>query len=517
LIACANVASLLLARAVARQREIAVRLAIGASRWTLIRQLLAESLILSLTGGAIGILVSWWVAGALLSGSPELPLDAAPEPRVLAFTLFLSFLTGIVFGLAPAWQATSPHLAATLKDLAGSTSAHRGNVRIRRVLVISQVALSLLMLIASALFARSLSNVKSIDLGFAPERLLSFTLDPSLAGYNPDRVRELAEILQTRLAAIPGVRGAAIGELQIVNGDDKIAGISIQGYQPRPDENMSPWVDLVTPGYFQTLRVPLVDGRDFTPHDRIGTTRVAIINQVFARTYFPNQNPLGRRFGFGSRGNPDIEIVGVVRPSKYSHVDEPEHPVVYVCYAQDDNPSALVAYVRTAGDPHGLFTAIRREVAALDATLPIDALRTMTDQVDGSLAIRRVMSYLSALFAILATVLAAVGLYGLMAYTVERRTREIGIRVALGAGRGNLLTLVMQEVALLTAIGVGIAIPVALMLTRFVRAQLYGIVPNDPASIALSSLVLVCVALLAGYIPAERATRIDPLRALRYE
>jgi predicted permease len=516
LIACANVANLLLARAVARQREIAVRLAVGATRRALIRQLLTESLILSVIGGGIGILISWWVAAALLSGSPDLPLDPAPEPRILAFTFCLSLLTGLVFGLAPAWQATSPQLAATLKDLAGSVSAHRGNVRLRKALVVSQVALSLLMLIASALFTRSLRNVKSIDLGFIPDRLLTFTLDPSLAGYNPLRMRQLAETLQSRLA-LPGVRSAAIGEMQIVTGDQNISGISIQGYQPRPDEDMAPWVEWVTPGYFQTMGTPLVAGRDFTPRDRFGAPHVAVVNETFARTYFPNQSALGHRFAFGNRKNDEIEIVGVVRPSKYSRVDEPAHAVVYVCYAQDENPSGFVAYVRTAGDPRSLFAAIRREVTALDPALPISALRTMNDQVDESLAARRAMSYLSALFAILATVLAAIGLYGLMAYTVARRTREIGIRVALGAGRGSLLNLVMREVALLTAIGIGVAIPLSLVLTRFVRTQLYGIVPNDPASIALASLVLVCVALVAGYIPAERATRVDPIRALRYE
>jgi predicted permease len=517
LIACANVANLLLARAVARQREIAVRIAVGASRGALIRQLLTESLILSVIGSGIGVLISWWIAAALLSGSPDLPLDPAPEPRILAFTFCLSLLTGLVFGLAPAWQATSPQLAATLKDLAGSVSAHRGNVRLRKALVVSQVALSLLMLIASALFTRSLRNVQAIDLGFIPDRLLTFTLDPSLAGYNPARMRQLTETLQTRLAGLPGARSAAIGQMQIVTGDQNMSSISIQGYQPRPDEDMTPWVDWVTPGYFQTMGTPLLAGRDFTPRDRLGTPRVAVVNETFARTYFPNQSPLGRHFAFGSRKNDEIEIVGVVRPSKYSRVDEPAHAVAYVCYAQDENPSAFVAYVRTAGDPRTLFAAIRREVTALDPALPISALRTMSDQVDESLAARRAMSYLSALFAILATVLAAIGLYGLMAYTVARRTREIGIRVALGAGRGSLLNLVMREVALLTAIGVGVAIPLSLVLTRFVRAQLYGIVPNDPASIGLASLLLVCVALLAGYIPAEKATRVDPIRALRYE
>jgi predicted permease len=302
-----------------------------------------------------------------------------------------------------------------------------------------------------------------------------------------------------------------------VTGDQNMSTISIQGYQPKPDENMNPSFDTVSPGYFATMGIPLRLGRDFDARDRAGAPRVAIVNDVFVNTYFKGENPIGRRFGLG-RGRPDqIEIVGVVKGSKYSQVDEKIPRVVYLCYAQDANPAGLVVYVRASGDPKALFPAMRREVQALDATMPLTSLRTMDDQIDESLSAKRVMSYLSAFFAALATVLAAVGLYGVMAYTVERRTREIGIRVALGAGRATLLNLVMREVALLTAIGVGIAIPMALALSRLVRAQLYGVVPNDPSSIMLASLVLVSVALLAGYIPAERATRVDPIRALRYE
>ncbi len=517
LIACANVANLLLARAVGRQKEIAVRLAVGASRFLLVRQLIAESLVLSLAGGALGILFAWWTGGALLGLLANSTLNPAPDSRVFAFTFGLSILTGLVFGLAPAWQATSPKLAVTLKDHAGNVSASGGNIGLRKALVVSQVALSLLMLIAAALFARSLHNLKSIDLGFRQERLLSFAVDPSLAGYKAERIRRFAEEVQDRVAATPHVQSAAVGVMGVVSGNHSRYSISIEGHQPKDDENMSPCYDTVSPGYFQTMGIPLLAGREFTARDRMGAPRVAVVNDVFANSYFKNENPIGRHFGLGRAAKADIEIVGVVRGAKYSKVDEKMEREFYLAFAQDENPSSLVVYARTSGDPKSVFAALRREVNALDSSLPITNLRTMEDQIDESLSAQRAMAGLSAVFGALATLLAAIGLYGIMAYTVTRRTREIGIRLALGAGRGILLKLVLQEVAVLTVAGVAIAIPVALAATRLVRSELYGIVPNDPLSIASAAVLLTSVALLSGYIPAEGATRVDPITALRYE
>ncbi|HSV15222.1 MAG TPA: FtsX-like permease family protein, partial [Tepidisphaeraceae bacterium] len=489
LIACANVANLLLARAVGRQKEIAVRLAVGASRMLLIRQLLAESLTLALTGGALGIFFAWWTGSALLgllANPADIPISASPDLRVFAFTFVLSLLTGILFGLAPAWQATSPKLALTLKDQANNVSGGTGHVRLRKVLVVSQVALSLLMLIAAALFTRSLHNLKNVDLGFRREHLLSFSVDPSLASYKADRIRRFAEEVQTRVAGVPRVQSAAIGTVTLIAEEENLYTISIEGYQPKEDENMNPMFDTVSPGFFHTLGIPLLAGRDFTARDRMGSPRVAVVNDVFAKQYFGNEDPIGRRFGMG-RGPRDIEIVGVVRAAKYSRVDEKLPREVYMPYAQEENPSSMIVYARTTDEPKATFGALRREVAALDAALPVTSLRTMDDQIDQSLSSQRAMAALCAFFGILATLLAAIGLYGVMAYTVMRRTREIGIRLALGAGRGDLLSLVLREVALLTLAGVVIAVPVALAATRLVRSELYGILPNDPLSIAAAA------------------------------
>jgi predicted permease len=520
LIACANVANLLLARAVNRRKEIAVRLAVGAGRGALVRQLLIESLLLSITGGALGILFAWWTCAALLglfADASNTPLSATPDARIFAFTFLVACVAGVLFGLIPAWQATSPRLALTLKDQAGSLSGG-GHIRLRKILVVSQVALSLLLLIGASLFARSLHNLKNVELGFRRDHLLSFSVNPALAGYDPARIRKFAEDLQERIGETRGVRAASVGTMSVMNGDQELSNIVIPGYQPKEGEDMSPWMDTVGPGYFRTMGIPLIMGREFNSRDRAGAPKVAIVNDVFARQFFGSENPLGRMIHRPQETTPgDVEIVGVVASSKYSSVDEKPHKTVYLAYLQASNPGSLILYARASGDPRSLFSTLRRECNALDAALPVSDMRTMDDQLDQSLSTQRMVASLSAFFGILATLLAAIGLYGVMAYTVSRRTREIGIRVALGAGRTSLLGLVMREVVILTAAGIVIAIPIALVATRLIRSQLYQVAPADPISMVLAVLVLASVALLAGYVPADRATRINPISALRYE
>jgi predicted permease len=520
LIACANVASLLLARAVGRQREIAIRLALGARRGHLVRQLVVESVLISLVGGAIGLIVAAWTVSGLLgilANPAGMALSAALDGRVFAFTFVLAAITGVVFGLAPAWKATSPDLANVLKDSAGTAVVAGGHVRMRKVLVVSQVAISVLLLITAALFTRSLRNLNRIDLGFHPDRLLSFSVDPSLNSYTPERIRTLAETLQQKVGTIPGVRSAAVAANTVIADSVDIRSIRFQARLDADERDLNPYVDSVTPGYLATMGIPLVEGRDFTPRDRNGAPRVAIVNEVFARYYFPEGGAVGRRFGFGHEPADNVEIVGVARSSKYLRIDEQAKRVVYTPLLQESNPSVLVAYARTSVDPRAVFAAVRREVAQLDASLPLTNLRTMQEQVAEALAAQRLMATLSLCFAALATVLAAVGLYGVIAYMMTRRTREIGIRQALGADHGLILGHVMREAGRMTAMGIAVAIPLALILARFARTQLYGIDPWDPLSILVAVAAGAAVALIAAYIPAARALGFHPIAALRHQ
>ena len=520
LIACANIANLLLARAANRQKEIAIRVAIGAGRAQIIRQLLVESLLLSFVGGLLGLLVAAWLGSAVLGVIPwdegMVGLKADPDWRVLAFTLTVATLTGILFGLVPALQATRTETANTLKNQSAGASPGARHVRIRKSLVVAQVGLSLLLLIGAGLFTRSLYNLKSLDPGFRSAGILTFSLDPALNGYDRARAGQFYEQYQERLAAIPGVQSVAFADSLLLGGDRNMATVNIEGYQSKEREDMNPDLSIVSPGFFSTLGVPVLAGRDFSPADKEGAPKVGLINEEMARYFFGHESPLGRHFAIG-RDQPDIEIVGVVKDGKTENLRAPLRRRFYLPYLQFREIGQQTVYLRVAGSSAAALDAARRETSKLDANLPIFGIKSLRAQADESLFIERMVAILSCAFGFLASLLAAIGLYGVMAYMVSSRTREIGIRVALGATRHNVLGIVLREVAVLSVIGMVIAVPVAVGLGRFVNSLLYGVASTDPLTISVAVAITACVALLAGYSPAARAARVDPIMALRYE
>jgi predicted permease len=521
LIACANVANLMIARTTARQKEIAVRLALGASRARLIRQLLVESILLALAGGALGVVLlpatSSLMSRTMPQFDPPLRFGAATNVEVLGFGLAVSLLTAILFGLAPALQTTRPDLSSTLKDQAAAVAggAHAGW---RKLLAAAQVSLSLLLLIGAGLFVRSVANLKDLNPGFEISNLLSFSVDPTLNGYQTERAKQFYKQLTHDLAALPGVQSAALCVVAPLNYDEWDSTVTVEGYAAKPGENMNPWVNHVSPGFFATLKIPLYAGREFTEQDS-GAHKVAIVNQKFAQHYFGAQPAVGRHIGLG--GDPgtktDIEIIGVVRDTRYMtmHQDPPRQ--VFFPYLQNDWAGSMTAYVRTDLSPQQMFPLLRAVVRKINPNLPVFLMKTEERQRDDSLAIELLAARLSSAFGTLATVLAGIGLYGVMGFVVARRTREIGIRMALGADTGNVIWLVMREVLLLAGAGIAVGLPAALAVTRLVASQLFGVRPNDPATIAAATAGIAAIAMLSGFIPARRATRVDPVTAIRCE
>jgi predicted permease len=522
LIACANVANLILARATARQKEIAVRLALGASRKRITSQLLLESLLLALTGGVLGLLVSAWtmrlLVGIMPHVEPPIKLDINPDLRVLCFSLIVSLTTALIFGLLPALQATRPDLAPTLKDEA-SAVAGGGQARWRKLLVSVQVGLSLLLLIGAGLFVGTLKNLKSINPGFDVNNLISFSIDPTLNGYDAKRANLFYKQLGQNLSALPGAKTAALCVVAPLSFDEWDSSITVEGYSAKPGEDMNPWVNYISPAFFATLKIPLYAGRDFTDKDTLGAPKVAIVNEKFGRHFFGNGSVVGRHIGMG--GDPgtktDIEIVGVVADTKYQTMRQDAPREVYFPYQQSDWATSMTAYVRTDAGSLQMFGLLRATVHKLDSRLPVFEMKTEERQLDDVLAVERLAASLSSGFGLLATILAAIGLYGVMAFLVARRTREIGIRMALGALRGDVLWIVMREVLLLVGIGIAVGLPAALGISNLIRSQLYGMSPSDPKTIVLATLGIVVIAAVSGYLPARRATRVDPVTALRYE
>ena len=536
LIACANIANLLLARATGRQKEIAVRLAMGATRGRIVMQLLIETLSLSALGGALGLALAFWADKALMaiylpSDSGNLKISTAPDFRILLFTLAVTVVTGLVFGLAPALQSTRPDVGRTLKDQAGAVVGG-GHGRLRNALVVTQVALSLLLLIGAGLFLRSLKNLSNLGPGFSAERLVGFNIDPSLNGYTPQRINSFYQELTDNLGAIPGVKSVAVASMRIMEDNEWDSGLTAEGYSPtKPDDHPQAYMNQIGPGYFATLGVPIVAGRDFrltdnrmikradATDDFDTTPTTVMINEKFAQKFFAGRNPLGMHLGFGTDPGThmDMEIIGVVKDIKYTNLRD-EIPIqAYVPYMNSPYLGGMTIYVRTVGESQQLMTSIRAKVREMDTNLPIYAIRTMETQISNSLSTERMIASLSTVFGFVATVLAIIGLYGVMSYSVAQRTREIGIRMALGAEQRKVIGMVMREVLLLIAIGVGIGVPAALLLTRIVKSQLYGLEAHDPWTVGLATGLLAMVACAAGYIPALRASRVDPMKALRYE
>ena len=524
LIACANVANLLLARGASRQREIAIRFALGASRLQVMRQLALESVVLTTAGAALGILLASWVAAVLLRSLPDessLPFafSSRPDLRTLAFTIAISIATGILFGLGPAFQTTGSGIASALKDQAGSLAGGGGQARFRKALVAAQTGLSLLLMVGAGLFARSLYNLKNQDLGFRADHLLTFDVNPQLNGYNAPRIFSLYDRLLSAISSQPGVRSVALSRLGLLAGNSSGSNITVAGYHDQEGEDMNPNRDSVSPGYFSALGIPLIAGREFTAADGQGAPKVAVVNEKFAHYFFGNENAVGRWFGFGGGNGTklDIQIVGVAKDGKYAGVRQKLPRFVYLPFLQEEDPGGATFYIRTSQDPARIAGAARREVQRQDASLPVTNLVTMEQQINDNIWLDRLVAALSMGFGLLATVLAAIGLYGVLAFMVARRTREIGIRLAVGATQATILRLVMAEVSMVAGAGIVIAIPVSLMLTRYLKSQLFGLSTTDPLTFVAAALFLALVGLIAAYFPARRAMRVDPVRALRWE
>jgi predicted permease len=527
LIACANVANLLLARATTRQKEIAVRLAMGAGRQRLVRQLLTESLLLSFLGGAAGLLVAFWGTHVLLalmaSGRDPVLLTVSPDVAILAFTAAASLLTGVLFGLVPALRATRLRLTPSLKENTGTSGAEPGaKSTLSRALVVAQVAVCMLLLIAAGLFVRTLENLENQNFGFDQYHLLLFRIDPTQAGYRGTRLVTFYQELRGRIEAFPGVQSASFSSDGLIGAGMSIEGISVEGYTPnRSGREESAWTNNVGPDYFRATGIGLILGRTIGAEDTESSPKVAVVNEALVREIFGKANPIGRRFGFGrARSTADeYSIVGVVQNAKYQELRKPAPSTVYIPYAQMAERGWPSAYfeVRTAGNPLAMVPDLRRIVDSMNKELPLSDVRTETEKIDQALMQERLFAWLSSFFGFLAMLLACVGLYGVMNYSVVRRTSEIGIRMALGAQPGSILRLVMRDVAAILAVGVTAGVCISIAAVGVLQNMLFGLSARDPITLIGSACVLSAAALLAGYLPARRATKVDPLVALRYE
>jgi predicted permease len=526
LIACANIANLLLARSTVRAGEMAIRLSIGASRWQLVAQLLSESCLLAVFGGAAGLFVARWTLDMIVS---LLPTEAAQtvsltiDPSVILFAAALTVTTGLLFGLFPALHSTRPDLVSSLKGEAGQPSGARSATRFRTWLATAQIAMSMALLVAAGLFTRSLLNVSLVKLGMTVDHVVTFGVAPILNGYKPDRTLQLFKRLEDELAAVPGVDGVTDSVVGLLAGSNLSNDVSVQGYDAGPDADMTSRVNEIGPGYFRTLGIPVIAGREFSESDGASARKVVIVNEAFAKKFNLGRDAIGQLIGSrNSVGNrdtvpPDSEIIGLVENAKYSDLKREIPPQFFRPYRQDETLGYIHFYVRTSLDPESLLPTIPKLVARLDPNLPVEGLRTMPQQVRENVYLDRFIGVLSVAFASVATLLAAVGLYGVLAYTVSQRTREIGLRMALGAPPARVRGMVLRQVGKTTAVGGLIGLAAAVALGRLAQSLLFELKGWDPLVLSGAAVALAIVAFAAGFIPAHRASRVEPILALRHK
>jgi putative ABC transport system permease protein len=520
LICCANIANLLLVRGASRSTEMAVRLSIGASRWHIITQLLVESCLLGVLGGACGLIVARWTLSLITTTllpveAPEI-LSLELDSQVVIFAAGLSLGAGLLFGLFPALHSTRPDLITALKANAGQPSGAKSAARFRMTLATAQIALSMALLISAGLFTKSLLNVTRVDLGLNREKLIVFSISPAQSGYTADRTRALFERVEDEISAMPGVTSVTASMVRLISGNNYGSSFTVQGFQAGPETDTSSMYDRGGPDYFRTLGIPLLRGREFTRSDTLGSPKVAVVNEAFAKKFNLGMDAVGKRMS--RDGNQlDIEIIGLARNSKYSEVKSEIYPVVVMPYRQDENLGFTNFYVRTSQDEQRLLALIPGVIRRLDPNLPVARLRTMETEVQGNVALDRFVTSMSGAFAALATLLAAIGLYGVLAYTVAQRTREFGLRMALGADTSHVRRLVLRQVAIMTLVGGVIGIASASALGRVAESLLFQMSARDPLIFTIATASLVLVAFGAGLLPAQRAARVNPMQALRYE
>ena len=515
LIICANVANLMLSRAILRHKEISIRLSLGATRARLMRQLLTESLLLGAAGGALGLLVAWWGLALL---PPPASNAGVLHWHTLGFTALASIVTSLLFGLAPALRGTGVNVTGALKDTS-RTIAGRGGVLSRGLLVV-QVTLSLVLLVGAGLFLQTVGNLRRVDVGFNPDNLLLIRFMPRLSGYDQPRTTQLYKTLIDTLATIPGVRGAALAQPALLTGNVSSTDIYVQGrtYPANQDSSSDNSINrlVVSPSFFEVTGIPILLGRPLSDRDDRGAPRVAMINEAAVRAFFPGENPIGRRFGSRPNDPQSTEIVGVVKDAKYSDLREAPPPTMYVTYTQAPRAVAVIE-LRTATAPSAVVGAVRDAVRAIDPTLPLAMVSTQADQIERRMKQEKMFAQAYTVFGGVALLLASVGLFGLMSYNVARRTGEMGVRMALGAQRGDVMGLVMRESMVLVAIGIAAGLAIAVVTGRFLSALLFGLPSKDPATMAVAVAGMTTVCALAAYLPARRASRVNPITALRHE